>query len=382
MKIAYLYTAIVTRGGADRMIIQKANYLAEKYGYEVYIITDSQAGRPPVFPLSPLVKHIDLEIDFDEQYRYGFLKRGVCYFRLMNKYKKKLSRTLNEIRPDIVMTTLGRDLDFLTSLHDGSKKIGESHIAKHFSRNFHLMEQRGIPYRWIARYWRKKQERAVGQLDALVVLTQQDAREWEKIKEAVVIPNPAPFIPQESSTCTGHKIISVGRLSEQKGYDMLIEAWTSLSPKYPDWEIDVYGEGELHDRLQKKIDENGIQKSFHLKKPVDTIADKYLESAFYVMSSRFEGFGLVLIEAMACGLPCISFDCPYGPADIITNRKDGLLIENGNIEQLANGIRYLIEQEEVRKEMGQKAKQAVQRYQPDKIMRKWDQLFKSISNRI
>ncbi|MEG2574274.1 MAG: glycosyltransferase family 4 protein, partial [Bacteroides sp.] len=300
------------------------------------------------------------------------------YFKLMHLYRKKLTALLNKIHPDIVITTLGRDMDFLTSLHDGSKKIGESHIAKQFTRNFHLMEQKGFPYNLVAHYWRKKQERSVSQLDAFVVLTEHDAKSWETVKEATIIPNSLPFYPIESSSCNNKKIISVGRLYEQKGYEMLVAAWSLIASNYPDWEISIYGNGEQKEMLEQQIKKNGIEKSFHLCEPVKDIINKYLESSFYVMSSRFEGFGMVLTEAMACGLPCISFNCPHGPSDIIKNEEDGFLVENGNIAQLAESISYLIEHEEVRKQMGIKAKENIKRYSPTVVMQHWENLFNSL----
>lgn len=161
MTIVYLYTALCTVGGADRSIIQKANYLADEMHQDVFIITDSQKERPPVFPISLRIRHIDIGIDFDRQYHHNLLVRGYYYFTLMHLYRKKLEYWLKTLKPDIVISTLGRELDFLTQLDDGSVKIGESHIAKPYTRNLHLMEQRGFPYKQIARHWRKKQEEAV-----------------------------------------------------------------------------------------------------------------------------------------------------------------------------------------------------------------------------
>ena len=198
MKIVYLYTALVTVGGADRVVTEKANYLAEVLGHDVYIITDSQNGRQPVFPLSTKVKHIDLDVNFDKQYHHGLVIRAYYYFSLMRLYKKRLGKLLDEIKADVVITTLGRDLDFLTKLNDGSKKVGESHIAKQYTRNFHLMEVRGFPYKQIAQYWRRKQEKAVKKLDAFVVLTQYDAGSWKEIKVANIIPNSLPFLRYNS----------------------------------------------------------------------------------------------------------------------------------------------------------------------------------------
>lgn len=381
MKIAYIYTALTSIGGVDRILSTKANYFAEQCGYEVYIITDSQAERPPVFPLSPRVKHIDLDTDFDKQYHHGLIIRTYYYFSLMKQYKKRLTNVLKEIKPDFVLTTLGRDMDFLPHIKDGSIKIGESHIAKPFTRNFHLMEQRGFPYKQIASYWRRKQEQAVKQLDALVVLTQYDAESWKEVKTAKVIPNPSPFIPKQFSSCRNKRIISVGRLSEQKGYDMLIDAWQMVSKKHPDWELNIYGEGLLKDKLEMQIKENGLNKTLHICKPTSDIAEKYIESSIYVMSSRFEGFGLVLIEAMACGVPCISFDCPYGPSDIIRQNEDGLLIENGNVAKLAEALIYLIEHEDVRIRMGNAAKTNSQRYMPEQIMNLWIEFFNELKKK-
>lgn len=378
MKIVYLYTALVTVGGADRVVTEKANYLAETLGHDVYIITDSQNGRKPVFPLSDKVKHIDLNINFDKQYHHGLAVRAYYYFCLMHLYKKRLTKFLNEIKADVVITTLGRDLDFLTKLKDGSKKVGESHIAKQYTRNFHLMETRGFPYKQIATYWRRKQEKAVRELDAFVVLTQYDAESWSQIKVAEIIPNSLPFYTSESSSLDKKQIITVGRLSEQKGFDLLIPAWSSIAKRHSDWKIHLYGEGELENELRKSIAQNGIEDSFTLHKPVKDIKEKYLESSIYVMSSRFEGFGMVLIEAMACGVPCISFDCPHGPSYIIKNGEDGILVENGNVEKLADAISSLIMDKERRMAMGKAAKRNIARYSQENIMQQWENLFKKL----
>lgn len=379
MRIAYLYTALCTVGGADRIVIQKANYLADEMQHEVYIITDSQRGRPAVFPLSPKVIHIDLEIDFDRQYNHNLLVRGYYYFTLMHLYRKRLSQLLHTLKPDIVISTLGRELDFLTRLDDGSIKIGESHIAKPYTRNLHLMEQRGFPYRQIARHWRKKQEADVKRLNALVVLTQHDADNWAQVKKAEVIPNSLPFFPGKGSSCQGKKIISIGRYSEQKGYDRLIEAWAKVNQRHPDWRISVYGEGQDQDKLQALIRKQHLEGSFSLCRPVKDIQEKYVESSMYVMSSRFEGLPMALLEAMSCGLPCISFDCPYGPAEIITPGEDGMLVENGNTDKLADAICDLIENEDKRISMGKQARINIQRYSLKEVMKRWDDLFNTLT---
>lgn len=378
MKIVYLYTALCTVGGADRIVVQKANYLADEMHQDVYIITDSQKERPIVFPLSPKVKHIDLNIDFDRQYNHNLLVRGYYYFTLMRLYKKRLSHSLSCIKPDIVISTMGRDMDFLTRMNDGSIKIGESHIAKPYTRNFHLMESRGFPYKQIAQHWRRKQEAAVKELDALVVLTRHDADAWKGIKQAHVIPNSLPFLPEKGSSCLEKKIISIGRYSEQKGYDRLIEAWGKVNQKHPDWHIYIYGEGQDGDKLQGLIRKYHIGDSFMLCPPTPNIQEKYLESSLYVMSSRFEGLPMALLEAMACGVPCISFDCPYGPAEIITHGEDGILVENGNTDKLADAICSLIENTDQRISMGRQAQKNIQRYSRKKVMKLWNDLFNTL----
>ena len=378
MKIVYIYTALTTVGGADRVITDKANYFADKLKYEVYIITDSQNGKPLTFPLSNNVKHIDLRINFGQQYHHKIIIRFFLYMKLMSVYKRKMINTLLQIKPDIVITTCGRDLDFITKVKINAKIVGESHIAKQFTRNFHLMEQGGFVYKKVAKYWRKKQEKAIKKLDAFVVLTQYDANSWKNIKKASIIPNSLSFYPERISNCENKKIISVGRLEEQKGYDMLINIWEIVHKKHSDWELNLYGEGMLYDELMKIICQKGLKECLKIHKPVKNIADKYLENSIYVMSSRFEGFGMVLIESMACGVPCISFDCPYGPSDIIKDNEDGLLVKNGDVNAMAKAICYLIENQDIRKKMGIIARKNIKRYSPNIIMNQWDMLFKKI----
>jgi glycosyltransferase involved in cell wall biosynthesis len=381
MRIVYLYTAVCTMGGVDRILTTKANYLAEQPGYEVYIITDSQCGQPFTFPLSNKVKHIDLALDFGRQYTYSLPGRFFYYLTRMRTFKKKLSRLLTELQPDITISTLGREMDFLPSLHDGSIKMGETHAPKQFCRNFHLMEQRGGIHRLMAKYWRRKQEAAVRKLDALVVLTQNDAESWKSVKPAYIFPNPITLRPAAPCDYNAKRILSVGRLTGEKGYDLLIQAWAEVVQKYPDWHLTVYGEGELHDALQQQIRMQGVEASFTLHTPVPHIEEEMARHSLFVLSSRFEGFGLVLIEAMTCGLPVVSFDCPHGPREIIAPEKDGLLVPREDPHALAEAMMHLMEDAELRRQMGEQGQKDIQRYAIDTIMGRWMQLFESLRSK-
>ena len=377
MQIVYIYTSFTIAGGADRVVIEKANYLAE-HGYEVTIVTDSQQERPPFFPISPKVKFHDLAIDFEQEYKYNPLIRIFIYLNLMKKYERVLTKYLHNEKPDIVITTLGRNMDFLADIKDGSVKIGESHIAKPYIRNFHLLESKGPIHRLIAKIWIKKITNNCEKLDALVLLTKNDAKNWKGTTKTYIIPNPLPFSPISASTCDNKQAIFVARMSEQKGYEYLIQAWELVHAKHPEWILNIYGDGEEKVIIQNTIKQKGLNSSIILKGTTNNIQEKYLESSICILSSRFEGFGMILLEAMTCGVPCVSFDCPYGPSDIIKNGEDGFLVEHLNTNALAKRICDLIENDALRKEMGNAARKNIQRYDKENIMQEWISLFNSL----
>lgn len=378
MKIIYAVECVNMTGGYDRIIIEKANYLAE-HGHEVIIVVSYHGDVKPYYDISKKVKLIDLNINFFTQYNHKLLIRAVIYFNLMRRYRKALTQMLYSERADIVITTLGREIDFITDINDGSAKIGESHIAKEYVRNLHLMEQRGLVYRLIAKHWRRKLDKKVRKLDALILLTQHDADSWADMAKTVVIPNSLPFYPQCASSCENKRVIFVGRFSEQKGLEYLIKTWEVVNKKHPNWTLYMYGQGEQESMVKKLIFDAGLGEAVIIHQPTQQIQEKYLESSMLLLTSRFEGFGLVLVEAMACGLPVVSFNCPWGPADIIKDGEDGFLVEYLNTDEAAQRVCQLIEDTELRKKMGAKARVNVQRYKREVIMRQWIDLFNSLS---
>jgi glycosyltransferase involved in cell wall biosynthesis len=383
MKVAYVYTALVTVGGTDRVVIDKANYLADVLGYDVVIVTDTQLGRPPVFPLSPKVRLHDLAVDFSQEYGHSLPVRVWWYWRLMRRYKRLLRQTLDQQKPDVVISTMGREMDIITSMKQpGRVVMGEVHLAKPFMRGLHLMRARGGIYRLLAVWMMRRQERHASQLDRLVVLTHQDARSWEGIVPTTVIPNFYPFYPKQlDEPKSGKTVIAVGRYSEQKGYDLLIAAWHLVNRRHPDWQLNIFGNGLIRHEYDQLLDGYGLHEVVHLNPPSMDIEREYQRSEFYVLSSRYEGFGMVLVEAMTCGLPCVSFDCPHGPSDIVTHGEDGLMVEPGNVEKLADAICWMIEHPEERKDMGRKARQNVKRYAPECVMKQWDALFNELTSK-
>jgi glycosyltransferase involved in cell wall biosynthesis len=379
MKVFYVYTALLTKGGADRVLTEKANWLAE-HGYEVGIITDTQMGRPPVFPLSTMVKLINLDIDFSKEYGHNLLMRTYLYYQLMSEYKRKMKAVLDAEKPDIVITTMGRDLDFLTDIYKDGAIIGEAHTTKHFIRNFHLLEQRGFPYKQIAWYWRRKMDRNAQKLKGIVLLTKEDAESWQGTTRTYVIPNALPFEPNEASNLQNKQAIAVGRYNNAKGYEYLVEAWQIVHRKHPDWTIHIYGSGEMKEQVKSLIEGNNLQNTMLMHEPTDNIREKYLESSICVVSSRYEGFSMVILESMVCGVPVVSFDCPHGPRNIIRNGEDSILVEHLNTQAMTDSICQLIEHPELRMELGKKAQENIQRFSKDRVMKLWTELFDELRN--
>lgn len=377
MHILYIYPEITIKGGADKVIVEKANYFAN-HGYDVTIVTEAQMGRELSFSLDEKVKHIDMGIDFNRQYSQHGLQRLLTYWSMLRKYKKRLKKTLIKERPDIVITIMGRSIDFITDIHDGSIKVGEVHSVKANVRSLNVMERKGGLRRIIARMMRWHVSKKVSKLNAMVLLTQQDADSWTEAKQTFVIPNAVPQFPNRCSTLESKQVLMVARYNDAKGYEYLVEAWQSVHERHPDWTLNVYGSGELHDDVVRWIQERHLSGSMILHDPVDNIMDKYLESSIFVMSSRYEAFPMVLLEAMACGVPCVSFDCPYGPRNIIRSGEDGLLVDYLNSQALADSICRLIEDEPLRKKFGAKARQNIQRFSQDAIMHQWDELFNTL----
>ena len=215
------------------------------------------------------------------------------------------------------------------------------------------------------------------QFNRFIVLTESSRIEWS-LSNFTVIPNPLPFQPEKTAKLTNKKVLAVGKQSYQKGYDRLLEVWNNVSKSHPDWQLEIYGKLNSDLGLENYLWKNDLEASVHFYPPVSNIEKKYLDSSIYVLSSRFEGFGMVLIEAMIHGLPCIAFDCPHGPADIITNSEDGILIKNGDTIAFANALIELIENHNKRIEMGKLAKENVKRYLPENIMPQWDALFREL----
>lgn len=382
MKIVYLYSSLRTLGGADRMIIQKANYLAGQANHEVYIITDSQNNSPCVYPLSPKVHHIDTAINFDRQYKYNFVLRMLFYRYMAKKYKTAVSKLLNKIRPDIVISTLSRDSDFITKLKDGSKKIGEAHTTRVNLRNVQGLTDGGILQRLTGKRLKRNLEKTIRELDAFVVLNEYEKKIWSDIKPAVIIPNSLPFYPPCPGELSASRAICVGRLEWEKGIDRLIDVWKEVHEKHPDWTLDIYGEGTLQNQLQQQISRLKADTYIHLKGACSDIMYEYLNSSMLILTSRYEGFGMVLIEAMTCGIPCVAYNCRFGPQSIITDAENGFLVEEDNKEEMIKKIGYLIDKEQLRKTMGMNARKSVEKYSQKNIMKEWNDLFNSLTNQL
>lgn len=361
MKIGFVIGNMSSAGGTERVLQLIANGLNQR-GYRVIIIS-MWGNREPVFPMDKQIKRYRL----GKEYPKGIganLRNISALYRIVKKEQITLL-----VDVDLILTFYSLPVKLCSR---GLKTIAWEHFNYYyqFRKNNRI---RRIAMKMAARF-----------SDAVLVLSQEDEtyyRNHLNIQGYLY----QIYNPNTYEGITNHKqeekmIFAAGRLTKAKGFDYLLQSWELLEKDFPDWQLCIAGEGEEEEALLKSKKEKGL-KSVHFVGSVSDMETYYERAAFFVLPSRNEGFGMVLIEAMAYGKPVVSFACKAGPRDIITDGEDGFLVPTGDYRQFASKMRLLMESEEVRRTMGAKAKESTHRFDIAGILDRWEGLLATVSGR-
>lgn len=373
MKLVYCIAGTFNPGGMERVLSNKTNYLAE-HGHEIHIVTTDQRNQSGFFQFHPSIKHHDLGINYDENNGKSFINKLIKFPGKQLRHKKKLSELLIKLKPDITISMFNNDVSFIPKIKDGSKKVLEIHFSK-FKK---MQYQRSGLWKLADNCRTREEEKWVRNFDKFVVLTQEDKRYWGSLSNIEVIPNALSKIPETTSKLDKKNVVAIGRYNSQKGFDRLIDIWSVIHPEFPDWHLNIVGDGELKDELRMQIDELHLSENIHLTTPSKDVEQIYLNSSILALTSRYEGLPMVLLEAQSYGLPIVAYDCKCGPLDVITDGKDGFIIRDGNKTDFTVKLKQLMQSKDLREQMGKNAKAASFRFEEEKIMNKWINLFQSL----
>lgn len=375
MKIVYCTHSVYCPGGMERVLLNKVRWIRENTPWQVIIVTTDQEGRKPFYDFPEGVRIVDLGINYSRGNSLSPFGKITDYFHRRKLHRRRLSDFLMQERPDLTITLYPSEASFVPDIKDGSKKILEFHYSKNFRLQYNRKGLLGLADKWRTR----ADEKLVRRFDRFVVLTNQDARDWGDIPNMSVIPNAAIPLSSEHSDCLSRRVIAVGRLDYQKGFDRLIKAWRLVMDKgLTDWHLDIFGQGEWKDYLNGIIQENNLGNWVTVNAPVSDIAAQYTSSSLLAMSSNYEGFPMVMIEAMSCGLPVVTFDYKCGPRDIITPEVNGLIVPNGDIQAFADALVRVMTHTEMRRDMGRAALAVTERYSLETVMKSWNNLFEKL----
>lgn len=370
MRVLYVFRSLAVWGGIERILVDKMNCLVSMYGYEVYMITTCQGNHPVPYQLDNAVHLEDLGIQFHRQYQYRGFKKLWDGWKRTKRFEGLLSERIKRIRPDIIICTTADPVFSITKVKGEIPLIVESH-----SICLWTLDVKGLRQRHVARILLRGLKKAA----CLVALSEGDANEWRKRGFPVqVIPNIVHLNGEKLSSLDRKHVIFVGRLDYQKRPSLMVQIWKELFPKHQDWHLDIYGEGEQKQALQNVIGSQNL--NIHLHEPTDQIFEAYRNSSILVVTSLYEPFGLVIPEAMSCGLPVVSFDSPYGPSSIITDGKDGYIAKDNDIELFTKRLEQLMDDTSLRLKMGTYAVESSKRFSAKQIMPKWKDLFESLAS--
>lgn len=381
MKIAYVLDDLDAAGGIQAVTRAKAAALAAIPGNEIMLVTANDSRRT-ASSLPPGVKVVHLGVNYYEDDWKGFLYvlKGILVRR--RRHAKALRKALDELRPDIVVS-VGQSEKFMIprlSRDKPWKTVREFHYSGTYRKDYARL-QGGIRARVMAAlsdFYEFGLRR--GTYDATVVLTRQDREEnWKGRRGVHVIPNPCVWRPERVAPLERPRAVAVGRLVPVKGFGLLVRAWEKWPPfiRTGNWK---FGGTVRSAVLLNAWSGERAGKNVLLRGATGEVREKLLQSSMLVFPSLFEGFGMVLVEAMACGVPCVAFECPCGPRDVISPEEDGLLVPPGDTDALARAIIRLMEQPELRSRMGEAARNKAARYAMDAVCAAWMDLFRQLNS--
>lgn len=373
MKLIYHINSLCNPGGMERVVLNKATWFV-RHGYEVEIVTTDQSGKPTFYEFPKEVKLVDLGINYSEDRGKNVFAHILSYLKKRRIHRNRLTEYLMAAKADIVDTLYPGESSFIPDIKDGSIKVIELHQSRFFHRQYANKGIKGV----IDRMREMADVRMVSRFDKFVVLTEEDRRYWGNLVNIVTIPNAAIVPAGHISDGSAKRVIAAGRLDYQKGFDRLIQAWKVVCDKCEDRTLDIYGQGEWKDMLQSMIDSCGLGGRCRLMGTTGDIWSEYESSSIFVMSSHYEGLPMVMIEAMSCGLPAVSFDFKCGPKDVIMDGVNGLIVPDGNIQGLAEALLRMIEDEDARRAMSAEAIKVADKYDEETIMHKWQDCYRSI----
>lgn len=385
MKIIVIHRSFALVGGAERVITDKANYLANN-GHQLMLVSYEQGKHPLPYELHPSIAYKDLDCRFFVLSKYPLPLHIYHFIRLRHNFRKSLRSTVEDFKPDVVVLAS----DWQTLMGEVMKSVYPIPVIAEFHNTYaHVMRKVGSTESWfrklITKFYYRQTIHNLEKCSKLVVLTEIDAQNWKRHFDNVcVIPNPVTKYPEVINDIPKDdgRIIFVGRFNHEKRVDRLITAFSMIADKYPDWHVDIFGDGNEKENLLRQIDDCGLVNRVVIHKPTKSIYDEYKRSEMLVLCSEHEASPLVLVEAMSCGVPCVSLDCPTGPRAIIKDGETGLLAKEGDVNDLASKIEWLINHDAERKEMGQKARVYAASRKQSVVMKDWENLYMSVVNNI
>ena len=368
MRIVYSTESITRNGGIQTVTITKANALAEIEGNEVFLVVPHINGVSPR-KISDKVHLINLDI---KEYWVSVLKQPARN----RKYKALLLEVFERIKPDIIVSTGLQDRNFLPRMRVSSNPVFIREI--HLMSTYRRLTAEGFKEKMLSR-WSEFMDYglSINHYDRIIILTEEDRRRnWPNNPKVICMPNPLTVTSNARSPLTAQKAIAVGRLNREKHFDALIKAWRLVANHYPDWTLDIWGgNGSLYDYLKNMIVQLDLDKHVFLRGETPDISTKMAESSMIVSTSRTEGMPLVLLEALSAGLPIVTFNYMYGADEIVSDGENGFIVEEDDIEALAEQIERLITDSDLRKKMGDNAYASSKKFLPEVIAQRWMDLF-------
>lgn len=385
MKITFLTLDIFGMGGTIRTVLNVANYLVNN-GYEVEIVSVLRYRKEPFFYIDPKIRIVVLHSKLIKRADKKGLKGKAINF--LDKAKSRLIHLDDEGHHHFSLLTDIKMYKYLKDIKEGvlisTRPSFNIFTAKYVNKNVVTIGQEHLNLSIYPKRLQKSIKKYYPRLNYLATLTDDDTLDYKKLFsnekiEVVKLTNSIPPFESKLSTLEDKTILAAGRLVPQKGFDLLIEAFAKIVDKAPDWKVKIFGAGKDKEMLQDIIAEKHLYNNVLLMGPTQEIEKELTKSSIYALSSRFEGFGMVIVEAMQCGVPVVSFDCPKGPGEIIAHGEDGILVKDGDVDAFADALLELIEDKNKRIKFGKKAVENVKRYTIDEIGKQWDEVLKEIS---